>query len=50
MVYQDRCHIETREIEIYEVSGNTTYIKSGLKEGEKIITRYQLLVYDALND
>jgi len=50
MVYKDRCNIETREIEIYEVAGNTTYIKSGLKEGEKIITKYQLLVYDALND
>ncbi|HMC86213.1 MAG TPA: efflux RND transporter periplasmic adaptor subunit [Chitinophagaceae bacterium] len=50
MVYKDKCDIETREIEIYEVAGNTTYIKSGLKEGEKIITKYQLLVYDALND
>jgi membrane fusion protein, heavy metal efflux system len=50
MVYHDKCNIETREIEIYETSGITTYIKSGLKEGEKIITKYQLLVYDALND
>jgi len=50
MVYHDKCNVETREIEIYEESGNTTYIKSGIKEGEKIITKYQLLVYDALND
>lgn len=50
MVYKDKCNIETREIDIYEVSGNTTYIKSGLKEGEKIISKYQLLVYDALTD
>ena len=50
MVYKDKCNIETREIEIFEVAGNTTYIKSGLKEGEKIITKYQHLVYDALND
>jgi cobalt-zinc-cadmium efflux system membrane fusion protein len=50
MVYSDKCKIETREIEIYEVSGNTTYIKSGLKVGEKVIAKYQLLVYDALND
>jgi len=50
IVYTDKCHIESREIEIYEVSGNTTYIKSGLKAGEKIISKYQLLVYDALND
>ncbi|HZE82651.1 MAG TPA: efflux RND transporter periplasmic adaptor subunit [Puia sp.] len=50
MVYKDKCNIETREIEIYETVGNTTYIRSGLKEGEKIITQYQLLVFDALND
>jgi cobalt-zinc-cadmium efflux system membrane fusion protein len=50
MVYKDSCSIETREIEIYEVAGNTTYIKSGLTPGEKIISTYQLLVYDALND
>lgn len=50
MVYKDKCNIETREIEIFETIGDTTYIKSGLQEGEKIISRYQLLVYDALND
>jgi membrane fusion protein, heavy metal efflux system len=50
MVYKDNCNIETREIDIFEVAGNTTYIKSGLKEGEKIITKYQHLIYDAVND
>jgi membrane fusion protein, heavy metal efflux system len=50
MVYKDRCNIETREIEILEVAGKTTYIKSGLQLGEKVISKYQLLVYDALND
>jgi cobalt-zinc-cadmium efflux system membrane fusion protein len=50
MVYKDKCNIEVREVEIYETIGDTTYIKSGLEPGEKIITRYQLLVYDALTD
>jgi len=50
MVYKDKCHIESREIEIFETAGNTTYIKSGLAEGERIITKYQLLVFDALNN
>ncbi|HET7001497.1 MAG TPA: efflux RND transporter periplasmic adaptor subunit, partial [Puia sp.] len=50
MVYKDSCNIETREIEIYEVAGKITYIKSGLQLGEKVISKYQLLVYDALND
>lgn len=50
MVYNDKCNIETREIEVYETVGNTTYIKSGLKEGEKIIAKYQLLIFDAMNN
>ncbi|HZZ76718.1 MAG TPA: efflux RND transporter periplasmic adaptor subunit [Puia sp.] len=50
IVYKDTCQVETREIEIYELAGKTTYIKSGLQPGEKVISKYQLLVYDALND
>jgi cobalt-zinc-cadmium efflux system membrane fusion protein len=50
MVYKDKCKIETREIELYETMGNVSYIKSGLALGEKIISKYQLLVYDSLND
>lgn len=50
MVYKDKCDIETREIEISETVGETAYIKSGLQPGEKVISQYQLMVYDALND
>lgn len=50
MVYKDRNNIETRSIEIFRQVGNVTYVSSGLKEGEKVMTHNQLLVYDALND
>lgn len=50
MVYKDNCNIETREIEVFEVAGKTTYLKAGLQVGDKIISKYQHLVYDALND
>jgi cobalt-zinc-cadmium efflux system membrane fusion protein len=50
MVYKDKCSIETREIEAAQTVGDVAYIKSGLQPGEKIISQYQLLVYDALND
>ena len=50
MVYKDKCNIETREIDIYDTIGETAYIKAGLLPGDKIISKYQLLVYDALND
>ncbi len=50
MVYTDRSHIETREVEIYKSVGNITYIKSGLKAGERIMSEGHMLIYDQLND
>lgn len=50
MVYKSKKDIETRPIEIYQGTSSKTYVLSGLKEGEKIISKYQLLVYDAIND
>ena len=50
MIYNKRCDVDTREIDVYQTVGNTAYIKGGLKDGEKVISKYQLLVYDALND
>jgi cobalt-zinc-cadmium efflux system membrane fusion protein len=50
MVYKGRDNIETRLIEVYRQTGDTTYISSGLEEGEKIISKNQMLIYDALND
>jgi cobalt-zinc-cadmium efflux system membrane fusion protein len=50
MVYHDRCHIETREVEPYLENAGKNYLSSGLKEGERIISKYQLLVYDQFND
>ncbi len=50
MVFKDKFTIETREVEVYKQVGNITYIKKGLTDGEKIISKNQLLIYDALND
>lgn len=50
MVYKSRTDVETRQIEVYRQLGDTTYISAGLKEGEKIISKNGLLIYDALND
>lgn len=50
MVYRDPAHIETREIEIYKTAGQTTYIKHGLREGERIVSQGHMLIYDQLND
>ena len=50
MVWKADDDIETREVTIYRESGDKVYIETGLKAGEKVMTKYQLLVYDALND
>lgn len=50
MVFRDRQHIDTREVQVLRTLGTMAYIRSGLKPGEKVITQSQLLIYDALND
>ena len=50
MIFKDKSHIETRQITVFKAIGDNTYISSGLKEGEQVISKQQLLIYDALND
>lgn len=50
MVYHGRDHIETREVTIYRITDGRTYISHGLKDGDVIISKNQLYVYDELND
>lgn len=50
MVFKSRTNIETRQVEIYRQLGNISYVSSGLKDGEKVISKNGLLIYDALND
>ena len=50
MIYKSDDDIETREIEILKQHNGITYINQGVKAGERVMTKFQLLVYDALND
>jgi cobalt-zinc-cadmium efflux system membrane fusion protein len=50
VVFKNRNNIETRQIEVFRQLGDVTYLMAGLQENEKVITRNQLLIYDALND
>jgi len=50
VVFKDRNNIETRQVEVYRVVGDITYLSSGLKENEKVITNNQLFIYGALNN
>ena len=50
MVFRDRTHVETRPVTISKTVGDYSYVTSGLKAGDVVIARDQLLVYDELND
>ena len=50
MVFKDKNHIETRNVDVYRQLGDVTYIKSGLAANETVISENGLLIYDALND
>lgn len=50
MILHSMDSIETRSVEVFREIGNVAFIQSGLKEGEKVITHNQLLIFDALND
>lgn len=50
MVFKDKYNIETREVKIAKSLNNTSYVARGLQPDEKVVSRNQLLIYDALND
>lgn len=50
MVYKSKDDVETREVSVYRALDDKTYLKGGIKEGEKVIVKGNLLIYDAIND
>jgi cobalt-zinc-cadmium efflux system membrane fusion protein len=50
MVFKSKNKIETRPVEIFSENSKYAYIHSGLQPGDRVITKHQLLIYDALND
>jgi len=48
VVYNDRNDVRNAEVEIIKTVGNRTYINSGLEEGQKVITKNQLLIFNQL--
>jgi len=48
IIYHSEKNIEVREVHMYQASKGKTYLKSGLRPGEKILASDQLIVYNAL--
>ncbi|MVN20649.1 efflux RND transporter periplasmic adaptor subunit [Mucilaginibacter arboris] len=50
VIYQSKCSMEVREVNVIKTVDNVSYISSGLKAGEMLISKNQLLLYDALTE
>jgi cobalt-zinc-cadmium efflux system membrane fusion protein len=49
IVYVNKCDVQCRMIDIAYSTNTLTYIHSGVKPGERVISNVQLLIYNALN-
>ncbi|MEZ0607058.1 efflux RND transporter periplasmic adaptor subunit [Fibrella sp. WM1] len=50
MVFHSRSEIETREVEVLKSLGDVAYIRQGVKPGEQVIAKNQLMVFNAFNN
>lgn len=50
VLYKDKCNMKVSEITVLKVVGDKTYIGSGAVEGDKVITKNALLIYDELTN
>ncbi|WP_342646427.1 efflux RND transporter periplasmic adaptor subunit [Mucilaginibacter sp. CSA2-8R] len=50
VVYNGKCNLAVREVNVIKTVENTTYVGSGLKAGDKVISKNQLLLYNALTE
>lgn len=50
IIYHDKCDLQLREINVLKTVGDTDYILSGLKQGEKVIGQNQVLLFNALKE
>ena len=48
VIYHDKCTLEIKQVEVLQVTAGKAYISSGIKEGEKVISQNQVLLYRAL--
>ena len=50
IVYKSSKEVEARRVQVAKVLDNKAYIFGGLAEGEKVVVKNQLMIYNALNN
>ncbi len=50
VVYLSKCSMQVREVTVIKTVNDVSYISAGLKAGEMLVSKNQLLLYDALTE
>ena len=50
VLFNNKHDAQIREVQVFAVVGDKTYITAGLKPGERVVSKSQLLIYSALNE
>jgi membrane fusion protein, heavy metal efflux system len=50
VIYKDKYHVDALEVNLLKVEGTKTYVTQGLKEGDLIISKNQILIYNSLTE
>ncbi len=50
VIYKDNYHVKTQEVVPLKIAGRKTYISEGLNEGDKVISKNQILIYNSLSE
>lgn len=50
VLYNGKCDLKVKEVEIMKVVGDNAYLKSGLQVGEKVVADNQVLLFRALTE
>jgi cobalt-zinc-cadmium efflux system membrane fusion protein len=50
VVYNSKCDLQVRSVNVIKTVDSVTYVASGLKPGDKVISKSQLLLYNALTE
>ncbi len=50
VIYNDKYHVKAQEVVPLKIAGRKTYVSDGLKEGDRVISKNQILIYNSLSD
>ena len=50
VTYTDNNHVNVQEVTVLKVAGSKTYVSDGVKEGDRIKSKNQILIYNSINE